>query len=1067
MEDEDLFAVFAQGGRRAKRVPTETAAPQPKRKKQDAEPVEPSPAPSEEPAANGTQAENEAPAAPATVTDGVKDDASIEKDGELNGGGARVKISEQVAIPRILPAVIKSSMITGSRILDTETTELTKHQVAVPEGYNYVPLSEYKPPAKQAKEYKFTLDPFQAQAVKCLERQESVLVSAHTSAGKTVVAEYAIAMALRDKQRVVYTTPIKALSNQKFREFQEEFGDVGLMTGDVTISPNSSVLVMTTEILRSMLYRGSEVLREVAWVIYDEVHYMRDKERGVVWEETLILLPDNVHYVFLSATIPNAIDFAQWICQLHNQPCHVVYTDYRPTPLQHFLFPSGGDGIFLVVDEKGNFREDNFNKAMAKLGESNDNAPKSAGGKGSRPGPKNSHGSDIFKIVKMIMEKELQPCIVFSFSKRECEAHALQMSKLDFNNEDEKKGLEAVFNNAMESLSEEDRRLPQVENIAPLLKRGIGIHHGGLLPILKEVIEILFQEGLIKVLFATETFAMGLNMPARTVVFTGVRKFDGKEMRWVSGGEYIQMSGRAGRRGKDDKGLVIQMVDEKMEPSVAMSLLKGEADKLNSAFHVTYNMLLNLLRVEELTPEFMLERSFFQFQHRQAIPALEAKMQRLVEEKNSIVIADEKVVAELYLCRSQLDKLRASMLQTIRSPQHVLRFLQPGRLVKVVDGEEDWGWGCVLNFQKKFTNKKGPITLAPDPNEVDYVVDVCLTVAAASKATGRPRPPREGEKADMQVVPIVLNLLDSISSVRIFVPNDVSNADSRKTIEKSIKEVKARFKGEVPLLDPIEDMNIKDANFKDNIKKTEYTEKKMMANAVMKMPAAKRDELYTLYLRKVKLEEEIAAVRREIKKCSTILQNDDLRNMKRVLRRLGFTTASDVIEMKGRVACEISTGDELVLTELIFNGVFNDLSVEQVSALLACFVFQEKADEVPKVKEDLAGPLRQLQETARRIARVAKDSRITLDEEEYVGAFTAALMDVVYAWSKGSKFGDICKMTDIFEGSIIRGIRREEELLRQLVNAAKAIGNTDLEQKFSEGIHKLKRDIVFAASLYL
>ena len=161
-----------------------------------------------------------------------------------------------------------------------------------------------------------------------------MLVSAHTSAGKTVVAEYAIALSLKNKQRVIYTTPIKALSNQKYREFYEEFSDVGLMTGDVTINPTASCLIMTTEILRSMLYRGSEVMREVGWVIFDEIHYMRDKERGVVWEETIILLPDNVHYVFLSATIPNARQFAEWISHLHKQPCHVVYTDYRPTPLQ-------------------------------------------------------------------------------------------------------------------------------------------------------------------------------------------------------------------------------------------------------------------------------------------------------------------------------------------------------------------------------------------------------------------------------------------------------------------------------------------------------------------------------------------------------------------------------------------------------------------------------------------------------------------------------------------------------------------------------------------------------------
>ncbi len=242
-----------------------------------------------------------------------------------------------------------------------------RHQVALPPDYDYVPISQHKPPAEPARTWKFQLDPFQQVSIASIERNESVLVSAHTSAGKTVVAEYAIAQCLKNNQRVIYTSPIKALSNQKYREFQADFGDVGLMTGDVTINPTATCLVMTTEILRSMLYRGSEIMREVGWVVFDEIHYLRDKTRGVVWEETIILLPDKVRYVFLSATIPNAMQFAEWITKTHNQPCHVVYTDFRPTPLQHYFFPAGADGIHLIVDEKGVFREDNFQKAMSSI----------------------------------------------------------------------------------------------------------------------------------------------------------------------------------------------------------------------------------------------------------------------------------------------------------------------------------------------------------------------------------------------------------------------------------------------------------------------------------------------------------------------------------------------------------------------------------------------------------------------------------------------------------------------------------------------------------------------------
>lgn len=514
------------------------------------------------------------------------------------------------------------------------------HEVAIPTGYasamdetthGTILNPVYSGP--MAKTYPFTLDPFQQVSVACLERNESVLVSAHTSAGKTAVAEYAIAMAFRDKQRVIYTSPLKALSNQKYRELSHEFADVGLMTGDVSMSPNASCLVMTTEILRGMLYRGSEVLKEVAWVIFDEIHYMKDRERGVVWEESIIFLPPAIKMVFLSATMSNATEFAEWICKLHAQPCHVVYTDFRPTPLQHYAFPVGGSGLYLVVDEKEVFREDNFLKAQESFPkkilddglasprnglQGNGKGGGGGGGKGAKGGKgSGGGGSDIYKIVKMIMERKFQPVIVFSFSRRECEQHAMSMSKLDFNSEEEKQDVEHVFQNAILCLEEEDRSLPAVQLMLPLLKRGIAVHHSGLLPIIKELVELLFQEGLIKALFATETFAMGLNMPAKTVVFTALRKFDGDSHRWMASGEYIQMSGRAGRRGKDGRGICIIMIDEQMDMKTCKEMILGKPAPLVSTFRLSYYTLLNLMsRAEgQFDSEYCIKNSFHQFQH--------------------------------------------------------------------------------------------------------------------------------------------------------------------------------------------------------------------------------------------------------------------------------------------------------------------------------------------------------------------------------------------------------------------------------------------------------------------
>lgn len=566
--------------------------------------------------------------------------------------------------------------------------------------------------------------------------------------------------------------------------------------------------------------------------------------RGVVWEETIILLPDKVRYVFLSATIPNAMQFAEWITKTHGQPCHVVYTDFRPTPLQHYFFPAGADGIHLIVDEEGVFREDNFNKAMHTITEKQGEDPadpiarRKGRGKDKKPNKGGTKGSsDIYKIVKMIMMKNYNPVIVFSFSKNNCEAYALQMSNLTFNEESEKGMVDKVFNSALEMLSEEDKQLPQIQNILPLLKRGIGIHHSGLLPILKETIEILFQEGLIKVLFATETFSIGLNMPAKTVVFTSVRKFDGVAIRWVSPSEFVQMSGRAGRRGLDERGIVIMMIDEKMDPAMAKEIVRGEQDKLNSAFYLGYNMIMNLMRVEGISPEFMLERCFYQFQNTASISGLEkgnchpkqfvrcyanhlAELHDLETQRDSIQIVDEGTIREYYELRQQLTTYTKDMRKVTNHPNYCLQFMQPGRLIKIKHKEFDFGWGAVVSFAPVKHGKDQKIE-GSTPQD-SYVIDVLLEVADSSFMGPRAsqalpqgiRPVEEGDKVKMEIVPILLSCVESIGHVRIFLPSDLRLPEQRNTVRKALDEVKRRFPDGIAVLDPIENMGITDASFK-------------------------------------------------------------------------------------------------------------------------------------------------------------------------------------------------------------------------------------------------------------
>jgi len=784
---------------------------------------------------------------------------------------------------------------------------------------------------------------------------------------------------------------------------------------------------------------------------------MRDKERGVVWEESIILLPDTVHFVFLSATIPNAKQYAEWVCQLHSSPCHVVYTEYRPTPLQHYIFPDGGNGIFLVVDEKRRFREDNFEKAMAFLQDGGSMGGGGGGGKKKKGGFKQGM-ADIFSIVKMIMERSLQPVIVFSFSKKDCESHALQMSKLDFNTSEEKSLVREVFENATDVLSDDDKQLPQVSKVLPMLERGIGIHHGGLLPILKEVIEILFQEGLIKALFATETFAMGLNMPARTVVFSSAKKFDGKDTRYITSGEYIQMSGRAGRRGIDDRGIVILCVTTKMEPQVPKDLIQGEANPLNSAFRLTYHMVLNLLRVEDVNPEFMLERSFYQYQNTSSIPFLMNKLQLSEAEHSAIQIPNEDSARTYFNLRQQLTKLQKVITSYIHKPRYILSFLQPGRLMNVHHNEDNWGWGVVVNFQKK--GKQGGSA------EPLYVVEGLFNCATPILPNVPPKPCPPGGKGEYQIVPLMLHLVTGVSAVRLYLPKNLVPLENRESVGKSLKEVEKRFPDGVPLLDPVEDMKIKEADFEETVRKIEVLEQRLFKHPLHDDP--KLEGLYELCEKKNTLAIKCKDTKQELRDARTVLQLDELKCRKRVLRRLGYCNSADVIETKGRVACEISTGQELALAELIFNGTFNDLEPPVIAAVLSCFVFEENVKEAPQLTlESLKAPYRQVTEVARRIAVVENECKLDTDVDEYVDKFKWELMQVVHAWASGAKFYDICKMTPVFEGSIIRVMRRLEELLRQMILAAKAIGNNELEKKFSEASTAIKRDIVFAASLYL
>jgi ATP-dependent RNA helicase DOB1 len=930
-----------------------------------------------------------------------------------------------------------------------------------------------------------------------MEAGHSVLVAAHTSAGKTVVAEYAFAMALRDGARVVYTSPLKALSNQKYREFQEKFGDVGLITGDVVINPSASCLVMTTEILRSMLYRGSEVIREVSLVVYDEIHYLRDKERGVVWEESIILAPKSTRFAFLSATLPNARDFAEWIASTHSSPCHVVYTDYRPTPLQHFLFPAGGQGIFLVVDDKNIFREDAFSKAIGALEEEQDDKKKKK-----QNGPHGKEASDVNKLISMVVDRNLDPVIIFSFSKNECESLADQVATLEINTSEEKQMVHAIYENAIDVLSKEDRKLPEVVSIIKRIERGIGVHHSGMLPILKELTEILFQEGLIKVLFATETFSTGLNMPAKTVVFTHARKFDGGSFRWISSGEYTQMSGRAGRRGLDEKGTVILMIDSKLDPATAKMMLRGTPDPLYSEFHLTYPMLINMMRVEDAKVEDLIKRSYRQFQAEKAIPALESKVRRLEEEMNTITIDDEVLVESYSGLLEQYQRLNAMRRDLVVHPKLVLPFLQPGRLVLVLPSSEveaescinsiedidQYGsWAAVINFEVLGSKE--------DKRQKRRVIVDVLAMCDEAHGPKNPVILADGDlsrkKAVPYVVPIELDKILNLSTLRVHISKDLRTKEERDKGGRVLAEVRRRFQAGnqgikeyndndttspvlkktngPPLLDPSKDMKLSSDDYTNIVERLSKTRAMLETHPVKEQDQGHLIPRLMSLRKKMDLKHNCRILRQDIEKARGLVLQDDLRSRSRVLKRLGYVDDSQIISTKAKAAAEISTGDELVMCELLFSGAFGPLKVDQVAALVSCFIWREKSDTKAKVPHGMQGAYGLLRDAARKIAKAESECNMGVDIEEYVDSFKSDLMAIVIEWCHGATFAHIAALAGdkTHGGSLVRAIRRLEELLRQTSGALKLIGDEELAKKFDTAIEKIKRDIIFAASLFL
>lgn len=429
--------------------------------------------------------------------------------------------------------------------------------------------------------FNFELDDFQKEAINYIEEGKSVVVCAPTGAGKTCIAEAAIQLAIQNNNRIFYTTPLKALSNQKYHDFSKKYGieNTGLLTGDTSINRDAKIVVMTTEVFRNMLYGttfGSvkDNLKDVKYVVLDEVHYMNDESRGTVWEESIIYCPTNIQIIALSATVQNSSQLTDWINTVHSETKH-VFTDFRPVPLRFYYYDSSKPHTILPL--------------MTPTGALNSKIKPESRYKyfNAKTQPKNP----MADIIEVLHQKDMLPCIYFTFSRRKCDENALQCKKLELLTKEESIEIEKYIDEYLK----DNMYLfnsPQLE----LIKKGVAPHHAGLLPGLKNLIERLFQKGLIKVVFATETLAAGINMPARTTIISSISKRTDDGHRLLTANEFLQMSGRAGRRGMDEIGYVVIVGTPFQTPDEVYNLATSSSNPLESKFEPCYSMVLNLLQ---------------------------------------------------------------------------------------------------------------------------------------------------------------------------------------------------------------------------------------------------------------------------------------------------------------------------------------------------------------------------------------------------------------------------------------------------------------------------------------
>jgi ATP-dependent RNA helicase HelY len=878
--------------------------------------------------------------------------------------------------------------------------------------------------------YEFPFDEFQERACEALQEGRGVLVAAPTGSGKTVVGEFAVHLALEDGRKCFYTTPIKALSNQKYRDLVERYGPdaVGLLTGDNSINGEAPVIVMTTEVLRNMLYAGSSTLAGLGYVVMDEVHYLADRFRGAVWEEVIIHLPESVSVVSLSATVSNAEEFGEWLVTVRGDT-DVVVEERRPVPLwQHVMV--GRRLLDLFVDQtqkRVNPELLRLSRDEAQLARVGDRRPARGARRPRRRA--STYTPSRVEVLHRLESAGLLPAITFIFSRAGCDAAVLQClyAGVRLTTTEEQKEIRTYVEARCESIPEEDLSILGYHEWLDGLERGVAAHHAGMLPTFKEVVEELFTRGLVRAVFATETLALGINMPAKSVVIEKLVKWNGETHAEVTAAEYTQLTGRAGRRGIDIEGHAVVLWQPQFDPTAMAGLASTRTYPLRSSFRPSYNMAVNLVRqVGRVRSRELLESSFAQFQADRAVVGLARQIRRNEEALQGYLAAaqchlgDFMEYAEL---RQRIKERELELARQGRADQRAaavaaLERLRPGDIIEVPSGRFA-GYAVVLDVDVPSGDGPRPTVLT----EARQVRRLSLVdFPSAVEPVGRLRIPRRFNAR------VPASRRDLAAALRERIPATGQRPRRRR---QSSPDAEDRLLREL----------------------------RQQLRSHPCHGCDEREDHARWAERYFRLDRETRQLQRRVdSRTNTIARQFD--RVCDVLEELGYLRG-DTVTSDGQRLASLYTELDLLVAEALRHGLFDLLAPDQVAAVVSALTYESRQPDDMAPPRLPAGPIRdtlaELVQLWGRLEEREKAHRLDFLREPDLGFAWAA-----WRWASGDSLESVLTTADLTAGDFVRAMKQLLDLLDQISDA---VGDTPLRDTTRKAARALRRGVVAYSSV--